>query len=265
MPLSSSGQQEVVIKVHVAKSRADLGERAAHEIGEALRQGLRSKSKLRVILAAAPSQSEMLAALRHEPDIDWKRITAFHMDEYIGLPEAAPQRFANWLKKEFIDHLPIGRFEAIDPGDDPEAVCARYAALLAEAPIDAVLLGIGTNGHLAFNDPPANLEDPLPVKVVTLTKMCREQQVLDGCFSALDEVPERAVTLTIPTLLAGRELFCCVPGLHKREAVRDALLSPIGGDCPATALRKHPACNLYLDQDSSSLSEFDERENDHRP
>src|ERR1039458_3891891 len=208
MPLSSSGQQEVVIKVHVAKSRADLGERAAHEIGEALRQGLRSKSKLRVILAAAPSQSEMLAALRHEPDIDWKRITAFHMDEYIGLPEAAPQRFAKWLKQEFIDHLPIGRFEAIDPGDDPEAVCARYAALLAEAPIDAVLLGIGTNGHLAFNDPPANLEDPLPVKVVTLTKMCREQQVLDGCFSALDEVPERAVTLTIPTLLAARELFC---------------------------------------------------------
>lgn len=252
------------MKVHVAKSRSDLGELAAHAIGEALRAGLRSKPYLRLILAAAPSQSDMLAVLRREPDIDWKRVTVFHMDEYIGLPEAAPQRFANWLKREFIDHLPLARFEPIDPGSDPEAACTRYAELLGEAPVDMVLLGIGTNGHLAFNDPPANLEDPLSVKVVTLTKMCREQQVLDGCFSALDEVPERAITLTIPTLLAGRELFCCVPGIHKREAVRDALLSPIGGDCPATALCKHPACNLYLDQDSSSLCEFDERQNRHR-
>jgi glucosamine-6-phosphate deaminase len=162
------------------------------------------------------------------------------------------QLFSAWLKREFIDHLPIARFEAIDPGNNPEAACTRYAALLAEAPIDFVLLGIGTNGHLAFNDPPANLEDPVPVKVVTLTKMCREQQVLDGCFSTLEDVPQRAVTLTIPTLLAGRELFCCVPGLHKSAAVRDALQSPISGDCPATALRTHPACTLYLDQDSSS-------------
>ncbi len=253
------------MNVHVAKSRSDLGERAAHAIGESLRAGLRSKPHLRLILAAAPSQSDMLAVLRREPDIDWKRVTVFHMDEYIGLPEAAPQRFANWLKREFIDHLPLARFEPIDPGSDPEAACTRYAELLGEAPVDMVLLGIGTNGHLAFNDPPANLEDPLSVKVVRLTKTCREQQVLDGCFSALDEVPERAITLTIPTLLAGRELFCCVPGIHKREAVRDALLSPIGGDCPATALRKHPACNLYLDQDSSSLCEFDELQNRHRP
>jgi glucosamine-6-phosphate deaminase len=255
---------EDVMNVHVAKSRAELGEFAARAIGEALRDGLRSKPHLRLILAAAPSQSEMLAALRREPDIDWKRITAFHMDEYIGLPEAAPQRFANWLRREFIDHLPVARFEAIDPGNDPEAACTRYAAMLAEAPIDVVLLGIGTNGHLAFNDPPANLGDPLPVKVVTLTKMCREQQVLDECFSALDEVPLRAVTLTIPALLSGRQLFCCVPGLHKRDAVRDTLLSPISGECPATALRTHAACTLYLDQDSSP-SEYDERQNHHRP
>lgn len=253
------------MRVYIANSRADLGERAAHEIGETLRQCLRSKSSIRLILAAAPSQRDMLAALRNEPDIDWKRVTAFHMDEYIGLPEAAPQRFANWLKHEFIDHIPIVRFEPIDPGNGPEAECARYAALLAEAPIDAVLLGIGTNGHLAFNDPPANLEDPLAVKVVTLTKMCREQQVLDGCFPTFDEVPLRAITLTIPTLLAGRELFCCVPGVHKRAAVRDALHAPISGDCPATALRIHPACNIYLDKDSSSMSEVDERENHLRP
>jgi len=243
------------MKVHVAESRAKLGQFAARDIGEALREGLRRKDHLRLILAAAPSQSEMLAALRCEPGIDWQRVTAFHMDEYIGLPEDAPQRFANWLKREFIDHLPLARFERIDPGCDPEAECQAYTALLAEAPTDVVLLGIGTNGHLAFNDPPADLEDPLPVKVVTLDLMCREQQVLDGCFSALDDVPRRAITLTIPTLLAGHELFCCVPGRHKGAAVRAMLESTISGECPATVLRTHPRCTLYLDRESSSMSE----------
>lgn len=243
------------MKVHVAESRAKLGRLAARDIGEALREGLRRKDHLRLILAAAPSQSEMLSALRCEPDIDWQRVTAFHMDEYIGLPEDSPQRFANWIKGEFIDHLPLARFEPIDPKSDPEAACRSYSAILAEAPIDFVLLGIGTNGHLAFNDPPADLEDPLPVKVVKLDQMCREQQVLDGCFATLDDVPRRAITLTIPTLLAGRELFCCVPGRHKRAAVRAMLESPISGECPATVLRTHPQCTLYLDRESSSMSE----------
>jgi glucosamine-6-phosphate deaminase len=244
------------MNVHVAKSRSELGRLAARDIGEALREGLRRKAHLRLILAAAPSQSEMLATLRREPNIDWKRITAFHMDEYIGLSEDAPQRFANWLEREFIHHLPSVRFEPIDPGSNPARACERYADLLAEAPIDFVLLGIGTNGHLAFNDPPADLGDPLPVKVVTLDRMCREQQVLDGCFTALNEVPQQAITLTIPTLLSGHELFCCVPGNHKRAAVQAALESPISGDCPATALRTHPRCALYLDEESDSASEF---------
>jgi glucosamine-6-phosphate deaminase len=247
---------ENVMKVHVAKSRAELGQFAAHEIGEALREGLRTKTHLRLILAAAPSQSDMLAALRKEPEIDWTRITVFHMDEYIGLPADAPQGFANWLRREFVDHLPFACFEPINPGNNPEAECKRYAALLAEGPVDFVLLGIGTNGHLAFNDPPADLDDPLPVKIVTLDTMCREQQVLDGCFPTLDAVPHRAITLTIPTLLGGRELFCCVPGRHKSAAVRAALESPISGDCPATALRTHPRCTLYLDQESSSMRDL---------
>jgi glucosamine-6-phosphate deaminase len=244
------------MKVHVAKSRAELGQFAAHEIGGALRKGLCTKTHLRLILAAAPSQSDMLLALRHEPGIEWTRITAFHMDEYIGLPADAPQGFANWLKREFVEHLPFARFEPINPGNNPEAACKRYAALLAEDPVDVVLLGIGTNGHLAFNDPPADLDDPLPIKVVRLDTMCREQQVLDGCFPTLDAVPHRAITLTIPTLLAGRELFCCVPGRHKSAAVRAALESPISGDCPATALRTHPRCTLCLDQESSSMCDL---------
>lgn len=252
------------MKIHVANSRVELGQFAAHEIGEALRESLRTRLHVRLILAAAPSQGDMLAALRQEQDIDWTRITAFHMDEYIGLPADAPQGFANWLKQKFVDHLPFARFEPINPGSNPEAACKRYAALLAEDPADVVLLGIGTNGHLAFNDPPADLDDPLPVKVVTLDTMCREQQVLDGCFPTLDAVPHRAITLTIPTLLAGRELFCCVPGRYKSAAVRATLESTISGDCPATALRTHPRCTLYLDHESSSTLEIYEHKNHNR-
>lgn len=251
--------------VTVAPSRAELGQRAARDIGVAMRERLRQQDHLRVILAAAPSQSEMLAALQHEPGIDWSRVTAFHMDEYIGLAEDAPQRFANWLRKEFTDHVPLARFESINPGSDPAEACRAYASLLSQSPIDFVLLGIGTNGHLAFNDPPADLNDPLPVKVVTLDAMCREQQVLDGCFATIDDVPRRAITLTIPTLLRGHALFCCVPGRHKRAAVQAALHAPISGECPATALRTHPYCRLYLDQESHAEGEDRASQDHHRP
>ena len=243
------------MKIHVSTTPAHLGQVAARDIGEAIRSGLRGKEHLRIILAAAPSQSDMLAALRREPDIEWQRVTAFHMDEYIGLPADAPQSFANWLRQAFVDHLPFERFEPIDPGVDPQAACRTYAALIAEAPIDLVLLGIGTNGHLAFNDPPANLQSPLSVEVVTLDCMCREQQVLDRCFPVLEAVPLQAITLTIPTLLAARELFCCVPGRHKRAAVQAMLEQPVSGACPATALRTHSACSVYLDRESSPEDE----------
>jgi glucosamine-6-phosphate deaminase len=242
------------MEVRVAESGAELGKVAATNIAVALRNGLRQKKHLRIILAAAPSQSAMLAALRHEPDIEWQRVAAFHMDEYLDLPEDAPQRFGTWLEREFFDHVPLAKVNLINPGLDPDATCRAYAALLAVAPIDVVLLGIGTNGHLAFNDPPADLNDPHGVKVVELDRMCREQQVFDGCFASLDDVPRRAITLTIPTLLAGHELFCCVPGRHKSAAVKAMMESAISGDCPATALRTHPRCTVYLDRESSSLT-----------
>jgi glucosamine-6-phosphate deaminase len=243
------------MKLYLTESRRELGEAAARDIGTALRAALRRQARVRMILAAAPSQSEMLAALLREPGIEWERVTAFHMDEYIGLPDDAPQRFGLWLKREFFDHVPLAKVNLIVPGNDPEAACRAYASLLAEAPIDVVLLGVGTNGHLAFNDPPADLDDPLAVKVVELDRMCREQQVSDGCFAAMEDVPERAITLTVPTLLAGRELFCSVPGHHKSVAVKAMMESSISGACPATALRNHPRCTVYLDRESSSLIE----------
>jgi glucosamine-6-phosphate deaminase len=252
------------MKVCLAESHTELGELAARDIGAALRSGLREKANLRMILAAAPSQSEMLAALVREPGIDWRRVTAFHMDEYIDLPEGALQRFGTWLERKFFDHVPLAKVHLIKPGTDPEAACRAYASILAEAPIDVVLLGVGTNGHLAFNDPPADLDDPLAVKVVELDQKCREQQVLDGCFATLNDVPRRAVTLTVPTLLGGHELFCCVPGRHKSVAVKAMMESPISGACPATALRTHPRCTVYLDPESSSLSELHEHNKDHR-
>jgi glucosamine-6-phosphate deaminase len=252
------------MKICLAESRSELGKLAARDIGVALRSGLHQKPSLRMILAAAPSQSEMLTALASEPGIDWHRVTAFHMDEYLDLPEDAPQRFGSWLKREFFDRVPLAKVNLIKPGTDAGAACNAYASLLAEAPIDIVLLGVGTNGHLAFNDPPADLNDPLPVKVVELDQMCREQQVLDGCFARLDDVPRRAITLTVPTLLRGHELFCCVPSRHKSAAVKAMMESPISGACPATALRTHQHCTVYLDHESNSLREDHEPNKDHR-
>jgi glucosamine-6-phosphate deaminase len=195
----------------------------------------------------------MLSALRLQPGIDWTRITAFHMDEYIGLAPDAPQRFGNWLRNEFFDHVPLASYHLIDPGSDTEATCRDYADKLADAPIDFVMLGIGANGHLAFNDPPADLDDPLSVKMVELDEVCRQQQVDDECFATLDQVPRSAITLTVPSLLRGEQLFCCVPGKNKAEAVRAMMESAIDGQVPATALKGHPRCKVYLDTDSSSL------------
>ena len=205
-----------------------------------------------MIFAAAPSQSEMLAELTVSPDIDWSRITAFHMDEYLGLAREAPQRFGLWLRRAIFDRVPFAAVHLLEPDTDPEATATEYAEKLGTSAIDIVCCGIGSNGHLAFNDPPADLDDPLDVKIVTLDIACRQQQVDDGCFDRLDQVPTHALTLTIPRLLAADRVFCCVPGALKRAAVRRALRDPISGLVPATALRTHSNWSLYLDQDSAA-------------
>lgn len=232
-------------------SRSAMAEVAANDIAAALRACLAAQPAVRMIFAAAPSQQEMLENLVAAPDIDWSRVTAFHMDEYVGLAPAAPQRFANWLDERLFSRVPFHASHRIDPGADPVAAAAHYAALLAAAPIDIICLGIGVNGHLAFNDPPvADFNDPLDVKQVELDDICRQQQVDDACFERLADVPLMAVTLTIPRLLQAQQLFCIVPGAAKREAVRQALDGPIAISCPASILRTHPDCTLYLDADS---------------
>lgn len=239
------------LHVQRAHSRAAMGEQAATDVAAHLRRLLADQPHVRMIFAAAPSQSEMLDVLVRAEGIDWSRVTAFHMDEYIGLDPAAPQRFGLWLRRALFDHLPFAAVHLLDPGADPAQAARDYAALLAQAPIDIVCLGIGANGHLAFNDPPADLYDPLDVRVVALDAVCRQQQVDDGCFAGFADVPTHALTLTVPRLLRAGALFCVVPGALKRDAVIATLHGPIDGTCPGSALRLHRNCTLYLDPDSA--------------
>lgn len=238
--------------VHVASSRVAMGNQAAAEIGDEIRACLRKQAGARMVFAAAPSQAEMLAALCLERAINWARVTAFHMDEYLGLAADSPHRFANWLRRAIFDLLPLGLVHLIEPGGNPERTAEDYAAKLSEAPIDIVCCGIGVNGHLAFNDPPGDFNDPRTMKIVNLDAQCRQQQVDDQCFAVLSEVPAQALTVTIPALFSGHAIFCTVPGSFKRDAVRRTLLGPIDPSCPASILRRHPRCTMYLDQDSAS-------------
>jgi len=249
-PLSSRVFDRLSARTYA--DRAAMGEAASHDIAGALRQRLKAKGAVRMIFAAAPSQADMLRALQQAPDIDWRRVTAFHMDEYIGLPNGAPERFAAWLTRHLFAALPFGEIHLIDASAEPEAEARRYAALLDTAPIDIVSLGVGVNGHIAFNDPPvADFDDPLDVKIVELDETCRQQQVDDKCFARLADVPERAITLTIPRLLRADRLFCVAPGAAKKPAIQQALLGPLSTACPASILRQHPNCALYLDRESS--------------
>ena len=244
------------MRVQAFDNRQTMGASAAADIAVAIRtRQARTANPVRMIFAAAPSQQETLAALARETGIDWSRVTAFHMDEYVGLPANAPQRFGNWLQRELFGRIAFGEVHLLEPGDTDataEQAATRYEALLAEAPIDIVCMGIGVNGHLAFNDPPvADFNDQHGVKIVELDQVCRQQQVDDDCFARFEDVPVRAITLTIPRLLECAEIFCVVPGSAKNRAVRSTLYDPISTATPATILRQHPACNLYLDADSA--------------
>lgn len=238
--------------VRVYGTRAEMGQAAGRDIAEALRKRLCDQPGVRIIFAAAPSQDAMLASLAREPGIDWARVTALHMDEYVGLDEAAPQRFGNYLSERLFNRVRPGRIELIGSGGDPAPEAERYARVLAAAQIDFLCAGIGENGHIAFNDPGmADFADTKLVRVVALDERSRQQQVNDRCFTRLSDVPTHAITVTIPALLSAAEVFCVVPGASKSAAVRQALFGPVAASCPASVLRRHPRCTLYLDADSA--------------
>jgi glucosamine-6-phosphate deaminase len=238
--------------------RREMGQAAAADAAAGIKELLLHRDDINIIFASAPSQDDFLSALS-EHDIAWERVNAFHMDEYIGLPAGAPQGFGYYLKQHLFKNIPLKRVfylgDAASPdSDSQEKEIARYTALLKQYPPDIVFLGIGENGHVAFNDPHvADFADPELVKVVDLDLACRQQQVNDGCFASLPEVPTHAYTLTIPALTAARYMFCIVPSNTKAQAVYNTLYGEISASCPASILRTKENAILYLDSDSSML------------
>lgn len=245
------------LEARVYSDRASMGRAAGLAVVEAIKSLLDKKANINMLFAAAPSQNELLEFLRNSKHIPWERINAFHMDEYIGLEPSAPQRFGSFLDRALFDHVPLRSVYYINgSADDLEAECRRYAALLNEYPLDIALHGIGENGHIAFNDPPvADFDDPMKVKVVWLDPVCREQQVHDGCFSSLEEVPSQAITVTIPELIKPDYIFCTVPGAQKQPAVMAALRGAINESTPASILRRTNTI-LFLDRDSGEFLLF---------
>ena len=234
--------------INVLSNNATTGIAAGKAVEDCIVKLQKTKKKIRIIFAAAPSQDSMLDYLSQSKLIEWNKIEAFHMDEYIGLEPDSQQLFSSYLEKNIFSKVTLHK-NTINVNNDVAYEIKRYTHLLEEGPIDIVCLGIGENGHLAFNDPHmADFNDSETVKMVELDDACRIQQVNDGCFESFEKVPQKAITLTIPTLLKGTHLFCVVLGANKSDAVKKALTEPINISCPASILTKHPNCNYYFDK-----------------
>lgn len=247
-------QQYGSLKAQICATRRQMGQEAARQAAECLRISLAGQEQIGCIFAAAPSQNEFLEELILQEGVDWKRVNVFHMDEYVGLSSSDARSFSSFLKNAVFDRLPFRSVHLLNGGAAPAEECARYAALIERMRPEFVFMGIGENGHIAFNDPPvADFEDPLLVKTVELEERCRRQQVNDGCFASLEQVPARALTLTVPALMACQHVFSIVPGARKAQAVKAALTGPVSAACPASILRYKMGARLYLDTDSAAL------------
>jgi glucosamine-6-phosphate deaminase len=241
------------VDVQLYADKPTLSEAAADFVAARLNETLAQRGEANLVLATGASQYDFLAALLGKA-VDWSQITAFHLDEYIDLSPDHPASFRRFLRERFFDHVSMKAVHLLDGNaPDPQAEIRRYEALLGQHPVDVACIGIGENGHLAFNDPPADFETESKVLVVNLDEACRRQQVGEGHFPDLAAVPPQALSMSIPAILAARILSCVVPDARKAEAVRCALEGPITPDCPASALRRHPDCHLYLDEGSAGL------------
>ena len=236
------------LEVRVYPDRTEAGAAGAQIAAGLIREAIARDGKAAVVFASAVSQDPFLAALRAQ-EIDWPRVTAFHMDEYAGMSGDHPASFRRFLRDKLFDHVPAAAFHQLDgEAADPDAECERYAALLRDARPSLVIMGIGENGHLAFIDPPVcDFHDPRDVRPVELDDVCRMQQVHDGAFTRLEDVPARALSLTVPFFLRVPRALAFVNGEHKSAAVRAALKGPVTEACPASALRGHPSAILFLD------------------
>lgn len=243
------------MKIWVSPTNEDAGRRAASQGAFYLREALAAKPRATIVVATGASQFEMYAALVAEPDVDWSRVEAFHLDEYVGLAADHPASFRRYLAERFVSKLPtpLAAFHPIDAEADPEGECRRLGELIRDRTVDVLFCGIGENGHLAFNDPPADVETEEPYLVVPLDEACRRQQLGEGWFKKLSKVPKHAVSMSVRQMMKAAVVVCTVPDARKAEAVLAAVEGPVTPDVPASALQEHPNCALFLDRESGKL------------
>ena len=241
------------LPVYIFENRADMGVAAAERAGKIIKEVIEKNGVANVVFAAAPSQNDMLENLLKQ-DIDWTKVRGFHQDEYVGIDASEPAGFGNFLDRAIFKKVPFMELHYLLCDEDKtEAKCEEYAALLKKYPIDLILLGIGENGHMAFNDPAvADFNDPKMIKVVELDDVCRQQQVNDGCFATLNDVPKFAMTLTMSFIMSVPHAVCVVPTDRKANAVYGATRGPVTTACPASILREHKNAGLYLDKAAAS-------------
>ena len=240
---------------YICKTKEKLGERAAKQAAEIINNSIRTKGTANVILATGASQFETIKALIDISGIDWSKVVMFHLDEYVGLPDSHPASFRKYLKERFVTKVPELKATFFVEGDkgDPENECERLNQIIVDHPIDVALAGIGENGHLAFNDPPADFETGAPYIVVELDEACRKQQMGEGWFSELEDVPRKAISMSIKQIMKSKNIICSVPDERKSVAVKHCLTGDITNLHPASILQNHPNCTIYLDTESASL------------
>lgn len=241
------------MKLRVFKDRPSLGKAAAEHAAAAIRRSIVERDKANIVAASAASQFEFLESLTSIPDIEWQKVELFHLDEYIGLPPSHPASFCKFLQDRLVTKTGIGHCHFLSGDEDSTEVIRRTNDAIRMSPIDAAFVGIGENGHLAFNDPPADFLTDEPYIAVALDEACRRQQVGEGWFKSLDDVPKRAISMSIRQVLQAREILAIVPGRQKANAVKAAIEGPISPEVPASILRTHGNTTIYLDEDSSAL------------
>lgn len=240
------------MEIIISNTKEELGKKAADEGAGLIRRAISERGEANIIVATGASQFEMLKALVKE-DVDWSKVTGFHLDEYIGLSQTHPASFRKYLKERFVDLVPLKAFHYVNGDTDPSVECTRLGKLISKHPVDVAFVGIGENGHLAFNDPPADFETEEPYIVVTLDEECRRQQLGEGWFSSLEEVPEQAISMSVKQIMKSKAIICSVPDLRKAEAVKRTVEGSISPAIPASIMRQHEAAWLFLDKQSSSL------------
>ncbi len=239
--------------IKVFKDKLSLANAAAEQAARHIRDAISTNGSARIIAATGASQFEFLDALTSARDVDWKRVEMFHLDEYIGLPSSHPASFRGYLLKRLINKVGITRYHLLDGESDPASVAREVGAKLATGPIDVAFVGIGENGHLAFNDPPADFDTEEPYLIVELDEACRRQQLGEGWFKSLSAVPQRAISMSVRQILKAHEIICIVPDARKARAVAACFEGGISANAPASILRSHPGTTIYLDNDSASL------------